>query len=136
MNISNLHIEGSTEIAGSAGSAPISAIAIPLLPPKGSWVITGVVQAVRSDGQSGPVTYYPRVSGRCANGIATSNTLSQMPTEPEDGGLAQDFDPGGLALMGDGQGLQLEIALMGVASGPSVAICWAWALDVLILATP
>ncbi len=137
MNISKRHIEGSTTIAGSAGSSPKSAIVIPLLPKQGSWVITGVVQAVRADGRCDPVTFFPRITGGCIDGLATANSTGQMPTEPVDGGLAQGFAPGGLSLVGaDAQGLQLEIALTGVAGAPSAAICWAWDLDVLVFETP
>jgi hypothetical protein len=136
MNIAKRHIEGSTTIVGSADSSPKSAIVIPLLPPQGSWVITGVVQAVRADGRYGPVTFFPRITGGCVDGLATLNSTGQMPTEPVDGGLALGFEPGGLTLVGaDARGLQIEIALTGVAE-PSVAICWAWDLEVLVFATP
>ena len=137
MNISKRHIEGSTMIGGAAGGAPTSTIVIPLLPPQGSWVITGVVQAVRADGRYGPVTFFPRVTGTCSDGFAIVNSTGQMPTEPVDGGLAQGFAPGGLSLVGaDAQGLQVEVALTGVVGTPGVAICWAWDLEVLIVATP
>ena len=50
MNVAKRHIEGATKILGHAGATPTRAIAIPLLPAQGSWVITGTVQAVRADG--------------------------------------------------------------------------------------
>jgi hypothetical protein len=143
MNVAKRHIEGSMTIGGAAGGSPTRAIMIPLLPSQGAWVVTGVVQAVRADGRDGPVTFFPRITGTCSDGLAIPNSTGQMPTEPVDGGLAQGFAPGGLSLVGaDAQGLQIEIALTGVAGVasvagvPSVAICWAWDLEVLIVATP
>ena len=134
MNVAKRHLEGATTIVGYVGATPTRSIVIPLLPPQGSWVITGVVQAVRADGLFGPVTFFPQFTGRCVKGVATLNSTGEIPTEPVDGGDAQRFQPGGLSLVGaDGHGLQLEIALTGVAD---VAICWAWALDVLLFATP
>ncbi|MEP7126319.1 MAG: hypothetical protein ABJE95_35635 [Byssovorax sp.] len=140
MNVAKRHIEGSTTIGGAAGGSPTRAIMIPLLPSQGAWVVTGVVQAVRADGQYGPVTFFPRITGTCSGGVAIANSTGPMPTEPVDGGLAQGFEPGGLSLAGAGaQGLQLEIELTGVASvvgAPGVAICWSWDLEVLLVATP
>jgi hypothetical protein len=140
MNVAKRHIEGSTTIGAAAGGSPTRAIMIPLLPSQGSWVITGVVQAVRADGKYGPVTFFPRITGTCSDGLAIANSTGQMPSEPVDGGLAQGFEPGGLSLAGaDAQGLQIEIALTGVASvagAPGVAICWAWDLEVLLVSTP
>jgi hypothetical protein len=137
MNVSKLHIQGSTETLGTSGNLPTSAIAIPLLPSQGSWVITGVIQAVRADGLKGPVTFFPRIAGSCVNGVATMNTTGMMPIEPTDDGAAQGFQPGGPSLVGaNGQGLQVEIALQGVAASPGLGICWVWDLDVLIFATP
>jgi hypothetical protein len=89
------------------------------------------VQAVRADGQFGPVTFFPQFTGGCVNGTAIMNA-GAIPTLPADGGEEQRFEPGGLTLVGSDQGLQLEIALTGEAN---VAIVWAWALDVLLLAT-
>jgi hypothetical protein len=121
-------------IGGAAGGSPTRAIMLPRLPAQGSWVVTGVVQAVRADGKYGPVTFFPRVTGTCSDGLAIANSTGQMPTEPVDGGLAQGFEPVGLSLVGaDAQGLQIEVALTGVGG---VAICWAWDLEVLVVATP
>jgi hypothetical protein len=134
MNVAKMHIEGSMTIGGTAGSSPTRAILIPLLPSQGAWFVTGVVVAARADGRYGPVTFFPRVTGACSDGLAISNSTGQMPSEPVDGGLAQGFAPGGLSLVGaDAQGLQVEIALTGVAG---VAVCWAWDLDVFLVATP
>jgi hypothetical protein len=137
MIVSKRQIEGSVTLPVAAGPNPTSAIVIPLLPQQGSWVVTGIVQAVRADGLLAPVTYFPRITGSCANGIATVNANGNMPTEPVDGGRLQGFEPGGLSLVGTlGRGLQVEIALTGLAGLPGAAICWAWALDVLTVATP
>ena len=134
MNVSKRHIEGSTEILGAAGATPTRCIAIPLLPPQGSWVITGCVQAVRADATLGPVTFFPRFTGRCANSLVSVNSTGAIPTQPVDGGVGQNFQPGGLSLVGiDDQGLQLEIELTGVAG---VDIFWSWELDVTTLTTP
>ena len=134
MNGTKMHIEGSITIGGATSGSPTRAIMIPLLPSQGAWVITGTVVAARADGRYGPVTFFPRVTGACSDGLAIANSKGQMPTEPLDGGLAQGFQPGGLSLVGaDAEGLQVEIALTGVAG---VAVCWAWDLDVLLVATP
>lgn len=132
MTVAKLHIEGSTKILAPAGATATRSIVIPLLPAQGSWAITGTVQAVRADGQFGPVTFFPQFTGGCVKGNAIMNA-GAIPTLPADGGEDQRFAPGGLTLLGaEGQGLQLEIALTGEAN---VAIVWAWALDVLLLAT-
>jgi len=81
-----------------------------------------------------PRDVLPARHGTCSDGLAIANSKGQMTTEPLDGGLAQGFQPGGLSLVGaDAEGLQIEIALTGVAG---VAVCWAWDLDVLLVATP
>jgi hypothetical protein len=133
MNVAKRHIEGATKILGHAGATPTRAIAIPLLPAHGSWVITGTVQAVRADGVPGAVTFFPTFTGVCDRGLATLNNTDAVPTEPGDGGLEQGFHPGGLSVVGaDASGLQIEIALTGVAG---VAISWAWELEVMLFAT-
>jgi hypothetical protein len=131
MNVTKRHIEGATTILAAAGATATRSIVIPLLPTQGSWAITGTVQAVRADGLYGPVTFFPQFTGGCVRGIATLNS-GAIPTLPVDGGGDQHFAPGGLTLVGSDQGLQLEIALTGEAN---VAIVWAWALDVFLLAT-
>jgi hypothetical protein len=137
MNVAMRQIQGSVALSAAAGATATRAITIPLLPSQGSWVITGVVQAVRADGLHGPVTFFPRITGTCANGLAALNSTGAIPTEPVDGGLLQGFEPGGLSLLGvNARGLQIEIALTGVAGVPGAAICWAWQLDVLTIATP
>lgn len=134
MNVSKRHIEGSTQILGPASATPTSSIVIPLLPPQGSWVITGIVQGMRADGLHGPVTFFPRFTGSCAKGVATPNNTGKIPTQPVDGGGGQGFQPGGLSLVGaDERGPQMEIALTGVAG---VAIFWAWELDVVVMSLP
>ena len=132
MNVATRHIEGVTKIPAAAGATATRSIVIPLLPTQGSWVITGTVQALRADAGLPPVTFFPRFTGRCVNGVATLNSTGEIPTEPVDGGEDQRFEPGGLAVAGSDQGLQLEIALTGVAGAD---VIWAWALDVSILAT-
>jgi hypothetical protein len=131
MNVAKMHFEGATTIPAAAGATATRSIVIPLLPAHGSWAITGIVQAVRADGQLGPVTFFPQFTGGCVDGNAILNA-STVPTLPGDGGADQRFEPGGISLVGSDQGLQLEIALTGEAN---VAIVWAWALDVLLLAT-
>ena len=131
MTVAKLHIEGSTKILAPAGATATRSIVIPLLPAQGSWAITGTVQAVRADGQFGPVTFFPQFTGGCVKGNAIMNA-SAIPTLPADGGEEQRFAPGGLTLVGSDQGLQLEIALTGVGG---VAILWAWDLVVTTLAT-
>jgi hypothetical protein len=133
MNVATRHVEGATTILATAGTTATRSIVIPLLPRQGSWVITGTVQALRADGLQGPVTFFPQFTGGCVKGVATLNSAGVIPTQPVDGGVAQHFRPGGLSLVGSDQGLQLEIALTGVAG---VAICWAWHLVVSTLATP
>jgi hypothetical protein len=134
MNVATRHIEGMTKIPASAGATPTRSIVIPLLPADGSWVIRGVVQAVRADGQYGPVTFFPQFTGGCVRGIATLNNTGKVPTQPLDGGEEKLFHPAGISLTGaKDEGLQIEIALTGV---PGVAICWAWALEVFALETP
>ncbi len=132
MNVATRHIEGVTKIPAAAGATATRSIVIPLLPANGAWVITGTVQALRADAAFPPVTFFPRFTGRCVNGVATLNSTGEIPTEPVDGGEDQRFEPGGLAVAGSDQGLQLEIALTGVAGAD---VIWAWALDVSILAT-
>ena len=134
MNVTTRHIEGMTAIPGAAGATPMSAIAIPLLPTQGSWVITGTVQAVSADGLHGPVVFFPRFTGICAGGLAIPNSTGAVATEPEDGGEAQSFAPARLSLVSaEDQGVHIAIALTGMAG---VAIYWAWALDITSLATP
>lgn len=132
MNVATRHIEGATTILAAAGATATRAIVIPLLPRQGSWVITGTIQALRADAAFPPVTFFPQFTGSCFNGVATLNSGGEIPTQPADGGGDQRFEPGGLSLVGSDLGLQLEIALTGEAG---VAIVWAWALDVSILAT-
>lgn len=132
MNVAKRHIEGATTIPAAAGATATRSIMIPLLPTRGSWVITGTVQALRADAAFPPVTFFPQLTGMCVDGITTLNSTGAIPTQPIDGGEAQRFEPGGLTLVGSDQGLQLEIALTGVAG---VAIVWAWDLEVSILAT-
>lgn len=133
MNVAKRHIEGTIKIPASAGGTPTRAIVIPLLPEQGSWVITGSVQALRTDASFGLVTFFPQFTGGCVNGIAIANSTGVIPTQPIDGGTDQHFRPAGLSLLGSDQGLQLEIALTGEAS---TAVLWAWDLDVCILVTP
>ena len=134
MNVANRHIEGSTQILGPESGTPTRSIVIPLLPLHGSWVITGIIQAMRADGSHGPVTFFPRFTGSCANGIATCNHTGKIATQPVDGGGAQGCQPGGLSLVGaDERGCQMEIALTGVAD---VAFFWAWQLDITMFTTP
>ena len=134
MHISKRHIEGSTQILSSASGAPTRSIVLPLLPSQGSWVITGIIQAMRVDGLNGPVTFFPRFTGSCTNGIATANHTGKIATQPVDGGGAQGCQPGGLSLVGaEERGSQLEIALTGVEG---VAFYWAWQLDVTTFTTP
>ena len=132
MSVTKRHIEGVTTIPAAAGATATRSIVIPLLPANGSWVITGTVQALRADTTFPPMTFFPQFTGMCVNGVATLNSTGEIPTQPVDGGGDQRFEPGGLAVAGSDQGLQLEIALTGVAG---VAVIWAWALDVSILAT-
>lgn len=132
MNVAKRHIEGATTIPAAAGATATRSIVIPLLPENGAWVITGTVQALRADAALPPVTFFPQFTGRCIKGVATLNSTGEIPTQPVDGGEDQRFQPGGLAVAGSDQGLQLEIALTGL---PNVAIVWAWALDVSTLAT-
>jgi hypothetical protein len=132
MNVTKRHIEGATTIPATAGATATRSIVIPLLPARGAWVITGTVQALCADAAFPPVTFFPQFTGRCVDGIATLNSTGAIPTQPVDGGEDQGFQPGGLALVGSDRGLQLEIALTGVAG---VAVIWAWDLDVSILAT-
>lgn len=131
MNVAKMHIEGVTKIPAAAGATPTRSIVMPLLPAQGSWAITGTVQAVRADGQFGPVTFFPQFTGGCVDGNAVVNA-SAVPTLPVDGGGDQRFAPGGISLVASDEGRQLEIALTGEAG---VAIVWAWALDVLLLTT-
>ena len=132
MNVMKRHIEGATTIPAAAGATATRSIVIPLLPANGAWVITGTVQALRADATFPPVTFFPRFTGMCVNGVATLNSTGEIPTEPVDGGEGQRFEPGGLAVAGSDQGLQLEVALTGVAG---VAVIWAWALDITMVAT-
>ena len=132
MNVAKRHIEGATTIPAAAGATATRSIVIPLLPARGSWVITGTVQALRADAAFPPVTFFPQFTGMCVDGVATLNSTGAIPTQPVDGGDDQRFEPGGLTLVGSGQGVQLEITLTGVAG---VAVIWVWDLDVTILAT-
>ncbi len=104
MNVAKRHIEGMTTIPAAAGATATRSIMIPLLPANGSWVITGTVQALRADATLPPVTFFPRFTGMCVNGIAALNSTGEIPTEPVDGGEDQRFEPSGLALAGGRSG--------------------------------
>jgi hypothetical protein len=134
MKLTKRHIEGVTKIVAAAGAIATRAIVIPLLPPKGTWVVTGTVQAMSADGLLPPVTYFPQFTGSCANGVATANNTGAVPAQPADRGDDQAFKPGGIALVGaDGHSLQIEIALTGVTG---VAVYWSWALDITTFEMP
>lgn len=127
-HIQKRHIEG---VFTATGAAVKRALSIPLLPKDGAWAITGHVIAVDPALPRHSVTFFPQFTGVSEGGVVTSNNTSKFKSQPLDGGRAQGWAPGGIALTITGQQAEIEVA--GIEDETTV---WAWSLDVVVLSLP
>jgi len=122
-------IEGQTTVPagdGGEGSA-VRIIAMPELPKDGSYVVTGSITATDTASPRKAVTYFPQFTGTIEGGKVSQNNTGPVPSQPTDGGAAQEWKPGGPSAVVTGR--QMEIEVLGV-SGKKLQ--WSWALRVVL----